>query len=135
MSEYVFVYGSLKPGFGGQESARMVSLMRHVGRAKVSGRLYDFGEYSGAIPDSTQVKLVVGELLELPDEAVLNKLDRYEEYDPNDSHASLFVRRRVQATLENGEIVNAWIYIYNRDPGDAPVIKSGEWTLQKNSFS
>ena len=127
MSEYVFVYGSLKPGFGGEEATKMVGLLRHVGRAKVAGRLYDFGEYCGAILDDAREEFVIGELMEIPTKSVLQKLDQYEEYDPQESRTSLFVRMKVQATLQNGEIVPAWIYVYNGDPGAAPIIESGEY--------
>ena len=133
MSEYVFVYGSLKPGFGGEEARKMVSLLRHVGSAKVAGRLYDFGEYCGAILDEARDEFVKGELLEIPTQSVLRKLDQYEEYDPRGSNISLFVRQRVQATLQTGEIVQAWIYVYNGEPGDAPIIKSGEYQKKRTN--
>ena len=127
MSEYVFVYGSLKPGFGGEEAAKMVGLLRHVASAKVAGRLYDFGEYCGAILDEACGEFVKGELLEVPTQSVLRKLDQYEEYDPRESKTSLFVRQKVQARLQSGEIVPAWIYVYNGETGDAPIIESGEY--------
>lgn len=134
MSEYLFVYGSLKRGFGGKEVTGLANQMKWIGTAKVPGRLYDLGKYVGAIVENDLDSFVKGELLEIPDPSVLKRLDEYEEYNPARVLSCLFVRRQVRARVENGREVDAWIYVYNRDPGDAPIIPSGEYlrTLTKD---
>lgn len=134
MSEYLFVYGSLKRGFGGKEASELANQMKWIGTAQVPGRLYDLGKYVGAIVEKDLDLFVKGELLEIPDSSVLKRLDEYEEYNPARVLSCLFVRQQVRARVEDGRHVDAWIYVYNRDPGDAPVIASGEYlrTLTKD---
>jgi pyruvate carboxylase len=130
MSEYLFVYGSLKRGFGGQEATEISQQLNWIGQAEVYGKLYDLGRYCAAILDRTEDSVIKGELLEIPDASMLKQLDEYEEYDALAPYRGLFVRQKAQ-TLINGRIVEAWIYTYNRDPGDAPVIASGEYTIKR----
>ena len=127
MGQYLFVYGSLKQGRGGKEASRMAQQLRYIGKAQVPGTLYDLGDYAGAIVDTNEESFVIGELVELVDSSVLKQLDEYEQYDPHRSRSCLFVRRKVRASLQNGKTVAAWIYVYNRDPGEAPIIASGEY--------
>ena len=126
MSEYLFVYGSLKRGYGGAETTALLAQVIWLGPAQVRGRLYDFSNYCGAILDPSGDQTIKGELLEIADGSTLGKLDQYENYEPENSD-SLFVRRATTVTLANGSMREAWIYVYNLDPGDAPVIKSGEY--------
>src|SRR5439155_1043404 len=51
MSELVFLYGTLIPGQEPAEMTPVVTRLRRIGPARVKGRLYDFGEYPGAILD------------------------------------------------------------------------------------
>lgn len=134
MSEYLFVYGSLKRGFGGKEATELANQMKWISTAQVPGRLYDLGKYVGAIVETDLDRFVKGELLEIPDSAVLKRLDEYEEYDPARVLSCLFVRRQVRAHVEDGREVDAWIYVYNHEPGNAPIIPSGEYlkTLTKD---
>jgi gamma-glutamylcyclotransferase (GGCT)/AIG2-like uncharacterized protein YtfP len=55
----------------------------------------------------------------------LKSLDAYEGYDPDAPHDSLFARRRVAARLDDGRELQCWVYAYNRDPGDAPLVRRG----------
>jgi gamma-glutamylcyclotransferase (GGCT)/AIG2-like uncharacterized protein YtfP len=127
MKEYLFSYGTLQPKLAPPEVEPLVSKFRHVGRGYIQGRLYDFGDYPGAVLGETQQR-VWGEVFQLPaDTEVLRQLDEYEQFDPSDLKNSQFVREMRLAVLETGEAINAWVYIYNRDPGSAPGIENGDF--------
>ena len=73
-----------------------------------------------------------GELLELPsDKAILDALDRHEEFDPSRPQKSLFIRKKAKIKLANGRNVEGWMYVYNRNPGNAPIIRGGNYSKSK----
>ncbi len=39
-------------------------------------------------------------------------LDPYEGYNPQEAHLTEFRCGRVPDSLDNGEVVNAWVYLY-----------------------
>jgi gamma-glutamylcyclotransferase (GGCT)/AIG2-like uncharacterized protein YtfP len=129
MSQYLFLYGTLKPNEAASEVAETVKTLRHVGSATVPGRLYDFGDYPGAVIDQAAESSIKGELFELPnDDSTLKVLDDYEEFSRTDRKNSLFVRIRTVATVQGGRRLNAWVYVYNRNPGNARQIASGDYS-------
>lgn len=129
MTEYLFLYGTLRPAKVSQEEASIVRRLRRVGSARVFGRLYDLGEYPGAILDSSARTAIRGELFEVPnDPDILSALDKYEEIDKDDGKKSLFVRKKTNVEVSDGRRLESWIYVYNRDPGDARVITSGDYS-------
>ena len=133
MTEFLFLYGTLKPNQADDEVADVIKGLRRIGSATVPGRLYDFGEYPGAILDRNSSKRIHGEVFELPleEDATLKALDEYEEFDVTNPDQSLFVRQRISAKLLDGRRVNCWIYVYNRDPGNARQITSGDYSQTK----
>ena len=108
-----------------EELALVVSCLHRIGTASVRGRLYDFGDYPGAVVDPSSHTSVHGELVELPDDESILALDGYEEFDPANPQRSLFIRTEVRIHLTHGRDVDAWMYVYNKDPGDAPLITGG----------
>ena len=133
MNEYLFVYGSLRNPTGlPEEIVELISTCRRCGAAKVKGRLYDFGAYSGAILDSTTSTIIHGDLLAIPvDARLFDVLDRYEEIDPRNPADCLFARRKTRAELADGTIREAWVYVYNKPTGDAPLIEGGDYQIYK----
>ena len=129
MTEYLFVYGSLRsPCHAPEAIAAVANRFVRLGLGKVNGRLYDFRDFCGAVLDSNGISVVHGELVELPsDEDVLEVLDRYEEIDPLNPANGLFWRQRTTVRLVDGSEKEAWIYTYNRAPGNAPLIISGDY--------
>jgi gamma-glutamylcyclotransferase (GGCT)/AIG2-like uncharacterized protein YtfP len=94
--------------------------------------LYDLGEYPGAIVTPASKSLIRGEVFELPaTPATLRALDEYEEFNYLNEDQSLFVRRRVRATLPDSRQVDCWIYVYNRDPGAAQLLADGIYSKTK----
>jgi gamma-glutamylcyclotransferase (GGCT)/AIG2-like uncharacterized protein YtfP len=71
---------------------------------------------------------VKGELYRLRDPAAdLESLDELEEYDPLHPETSLYVRRICDARMQNGPVLRAWVYAYNRDVSAMEKIASGDW--------
>lgn len=132
MSEHLFLYGTLLPGEAPREIASIVKRFRRLGSAHVRGRLYDFGDFPGAVLDPSSRTMIHGELVALPsDERVLETLDRYEEFDPLDPKKSLFVRKKAKVRMANGSSREGWIYVYNRHPGKAKRVRGGDYLRSK----
>jgi gamma-glutamylcyclotransferase (GGCT)/AIG2-like uncharacterized protein YtfP len=129
MRQYLFVYGSLRsPSQAPAQIASVVNRFHRLGDAQVNGRLYDLGQYCGAVLDDSADSVIHGDLVELPSgDEVLETLDRYEEIDPASIDNSLFARRRATVRLADGSEKEAWIYVYNQPTGDAPVIECGDY--------
>lgn len=131
-SRFLFSYGTLRPRHAPAEIATTVRRLRRVGKGSVRGRLYDLGEYPGAVL-SRSGPLVLGQVFELPDDpGVLSRLDEYEGFDPNRPKGSLFVRRRCLVTLQKGKKLSCWMYTYNRAPGAAPPVMTGDYSKHRN---
>jgi len=114
MIDQVFVYGLLRDG---ESLGHILEGLPRTGPHTLDGfALYDLGRYPGAVHGPGKL---IGELCEIPHEAILTALDEAE-----GAHADppLYLRERARV----GE-VEAWIYIYDRPVNDAPRIASGDW--------
>lgn len=128
MSNFLFVCGTLLPELVPDHLRALVRSFKPLGEGTVRGRLYDLGEYPGAVLDEEAVSVVRGRVFELPDDpSVLEALDDYECVEPNDLAASLFIRNTATAKMANGEELACWIYTYNRDVTGKPVIEDGDY--------
>jgi gamma-glutamylcyclotransferase (GGCT)/AIG2-like uncharacterized protein YtfP len=128
MKQFLFVYGTLAEHPPG-EIADVVQQLELIGDGSIFGRLYDLGEYPGAILGSRPDK-IFGKLLRLPErdaETLLRRLDAYEGYDPKDPASSLFVRRRITINRPNRSPVIGWVYEYRGSVKSRPLIKSGHY--------
>jgi gamma-glutamylcyclotransferase (GGCT)/AIG2-like uncharacterized protein YtfP len=115
MSEFLFAYGTLRPGLAPLSMAALVEQMVPIGAGSVCGRLYDLGEFPGAVLDAESGRRIYGTIFRLPNEAdFLKALDDYEGFEPDCPEASLFSRVLCQANLAAGAAVSCWIYVYRR---------------------
>lgn len=132
ITEYLFLYGTLLADVVPDEVVGALKALRRIGPAQVRGKLYDLGEYPGAILAPSSKTIVRGEIFELPvSPAILKALDNYEEFDPANNEDNLFVRTKVKATLLDGPKVDCWMYVYNDDPGTAPLLADGIYSTTK----
>jgi gamma-glutamylcyclotransferase (GGCT)/AIG2-like uncharacterized protein YtfP len=118
LPDLLFVYGTLRPGHAPAEIADAVDRLQPVNAGWVRGRLLDLGDYPGIILESTTDggagSKVPGQVLLIPDEATLERLDWYEGYSPADPEGSLFRRVRAAVMLQDGSLLeDCWIYVYN----------------------
>ncbi|MEO8601179.1 MAG: gamma-glutamylcyclotransferase family protein [bacterium] len=103
----LFVYGTLQdPAVRANVlGARLVDVVR---RGTVAGALYDLGEYPGLIEAGAHER-VPGLVLDIADDAALQRLDRYEGVDDG-----IYRRQLTRVTLDSGGEVEAWVYVYAR---------------------
>ncbi len=94
--EYLFVYGTLRRDCGNDLHRLIARNSDYVGMATFQGKMYQVAEYPGIVPSSDAKDQVVGELYLLSNTIkLLNVLDEYEEFDPENADDSLFVRTEV----------------------------------------
>jgi gamma-glutamylcyclotransferase (GGCT)/AIG2-like uncharacterized protein YtfP len=124
--ECVFFYGTLMTGFDRRRRLGMDDRLTFRGRGTINGKLFDLGLYPAAVPAADG--RVRGEVFEVTDAGpVLAALDEIEGYQPSAPDVSLYVRRVVPVTLDDGDGVDAWVYFYNAPLGQAPRISSGDY--------
>lgn len=100
--------------------------IRYVGKGKIRAKLYDLGEYPGAVEDKESY--VHGRVYEVKNiERVLPMFDEYEEFHPNKPETSLFIRKDIWVTMENGESLRAFVYLYNKAVERKKAIPTGIW--------
>jgi gamma-glutamylcyclotransferase (GGCT)/AIG2-like uncharacterized protein YtfP len=132
MKQYLFVCGTLMSEYVAGDVAEVMKRLQLIGAGSVRGRLYNLGPYPGAVIDNSATTSIHGELLRLPDdETTLAELDAYEDFNPTRPDDCLFIRKQTSVELVDGQTVDAWMYVYNLDPKDAPIIKSGKWSKNK----
>jgi gamma-glutamylcyclotransferase (GGCT)/AIG2-like uncharacterized protein YtfP len=125
---HLFAYGTLLAGRRPAAIARATRRLAALGAATVRGRLYDLGAYPGLVLDPAAASAVHGTVFALPDDAaLLAGLDAYEGFDPRRPARSLFVRTSVAAALADGRTLDCLVYVYNRDPANAPLLADGRW--------
>ena len=124
----LFVYGSLRSGFKSPAYEYISRYFRFVCDAKVKGKLYDLGEYCAGIT-SDDDGFIIGELYEIKDEGefswAIAQLDDYEGIHVESDEMQLYRREIADAHHEN-ETTSAWIYWYNGDVANKPVVSSGD---------
>lgn len=117
-----FVYGLLMTGGQGFRALDLGASIRRFGPDRIAGRLYHLGEYPGLITGGPGI--VHGEVIGVRDAAIVEKMDAYELYDPENPSASEYRRIEVDL-LDSGKRV--WTYEYNRSVRNLPVIATGNW--------
>jgi len=126
MTDLVFFYGTLMKGFERAGRSGVEAKLTPMGRGSIGGALFDLGIYPAAIP-STDSR-VTGELYRISDlGSVLAVLDELEGHRPTEPDTSLYRRIEAPVTLDDGQIVQAWVYFYNAPLGQAQRIESGDY--------
>lgn len=125
-SYYLFVYGSLLSGFKSPAYEYIAKYFNLIGIATVKGTIYDMGTYPVGTPNDTG-RLIKGELYKIRNvkesSFVLAQLDDYEGLYPDDGEEIYYKRELVETTLESGEKIMAWIYWYDRDVSNRPIVE------------
>jgi gamma-glutamylcyclotransferase (GGCT)/AIG2-like uncharacterized protein YtfP len=124
-----FVYGTLLPNqpnfFLWGSDIKVMESATFLG-----GRLYDMGYYPMLVT-AVSAEKVQGMVITVDTaqyEAVLQRLDELEGYDPEQPEASGYQRRQVEVVLANGRSQQAWVYLgQSHLVADKPVVASGDW--------
>lgn len=113
--DYIFVYGTLKHDANNPMAELLSSHAEFIGEAVYQGKLFKIDYYPGVIPSDDPNDKVSGEVYRLDQsDDVLPLLDLYEEVGSEFPVPNEYIRQLQLVTLNDGSIVNTWIYIYNR---------------------
>ena len=102
MNDLVFVYGTLMKG---KRNHHLLETSTFIDNGSIEGfYMFDLGTYPG-IAKSNYNSKVIGEVYKV-DEKTMEMLDILEEV------GYLYNKEEVEVILNNGETVNAFVYIY-----------------------
>ena len=123
--DLLFVYGSLLDG-NNEFGRYLMHKATQVGQAFFKGRLYDCGEYPGAVADSN-IYNIKGRVYLLKDAiADLKILDDYEGFGIDQEQPNLFIRELITITCNNHPL-SCWVYFYNLSVDGLKEITSGDY--------
>lgn len=109
-------------------SSLLAENCQYVAEAILQGKLYEVDGYPGAVESADPNDRVYGELYRMGDgEAVLARLDDYEECSLSFPEPHEYVRKQLLITVVGGDRVMAWVYIFNRDVSRLTPIESGDY--------
>ena len=107
----LFVYGTLKKGM---RAHHLMDGAKFVQKLSIPGSLYNGGFPCLKLEGSTMVH---GELYEVTDSKVIERLDRYE------GHPDLFKRTEFHKTLDD----TIQVYVYQGSVEGRPLVAGGKW--------
>lgn len=131
---HIFVYGTLGKQARNPARRALAKYAEFSSEATVKGKLFDLGEYPGAVPSRRTDDRVAGELYAIDvdhAEELLKVLDTYEEFDPEDKNDSLFVRDVTEVYGEQQKPLKAWIYWWNGEEDRKAEIPSGDYKVHR----
>ena len=125
--ELLFVYGTLRKG-ATSKAPRLLADCPYVASGYMSGRLYEIAGYPGAVESSNPHDRVVGELYALDHaQQLFSRLDAYEECSAEYPAPHEYLRKTVPVHFDDGTLVEAWTYLYNRATVSLRPILSGDY--------
>jgi len=126
--DFLFVYGTLLRNAGFPVSKILQENSRFYDSGTFPGKLYEVGEYPGAVYLPEAESVVYGNILELKNaEFVLTELDKYEEVGEEFPAPNEYVRIRIPVNCPSGEIFMCWVYLYNWPTEELKQITSGKY--------
>jgi gamma-glutamylcyclotransferase (GGCT)/AIG2-like uncharacterized protein YtfP len=128
--QYLFVYGTLLVT-DNPYAAYLKQNCRFLKKGRFKGRLYDAGEYPGALADRSSRLFVHGSiyLMTEPDK-ILAFTDEYEGIGPNEAIPHEYTRVLLPVETDD-ESITCWTYLYNWPVKDLPKIITGDYLLHK----
>lgn len=99
-----------------------------LGKAYIHGKLYKISWFPGVLLSNDVSEKVYGTLFKLNSVSkTLKVLDDYEGFNESNINESLFKREITTVFLENGNTINAWVYLYNQNIENKQRILSGDF--------
>jgi gamma-glutamylcyclotransferase (GGCT)/AIG2-like uncharacterized protein YtfP len=127
-SKYLFVYGTLMQDFKNEMSKFLASHSQFIAHGYFNGKLFEVDGFPGAILSEYKEDKVYGSIFKLNDnESIFKVLDVYEGIDATSKVPDLYKRNIITSFLENGEILQTWVYIYNLSTTNLVQITSGKY--------
>jgi gamma-glutamylcyclotransferase (GGCT)/AIG2-like uncharacterized protein YtfP len=125
-SGYLFVYGTLLSE-GNEFAAFLMENSVLYGSGKFKGKLYDIGEYPGAIFQPASEYDVHGQVFLMNEPGmILRRLDDYEGFGADQPEPNEFIRTLISVETED-KPVNCWAYLYQLPTDGLWHIKSGNY--------
>ncbi len=122
-SSYLFAYGSLQRDFDNEMSNLVQRSFAYKGKGYFEGSLYDVGDFPAAIFAGRPGSKVHGELFRIPpcEAPLVDLLDEYE------GCPELYERVLMEVTQDDGEIIEAMVYVYKHTTQNLNPIESGNY--------
>jgi gamma-glutamylcyclotransferase (GGCT)/AIG2-like uncharacterized protein YtfP len=100
---------------------------RHVGAARIAGRLYDLGRFPGLKEPRSPDDWVQGDVYDLGENAgpTLCEMDAYE--NAESPPPTPYERELATVLLADGRTLTVWVYWYRGDVREEQVIASGSY--------
>jgi gamma-glutamylcyclotransferase (GGCT)/AIG2-like uncharacterized protein YtfP len=129
MSDYLFVYGTLRQTSNNPKAAALHARAKLIGEGWVTGRLYKISWYP-ALKLEKDGQPVYGDIYQLEEPVkteLLKDMDAYEGIAGGQPDMSEYSRVLTKVHTPNGHL-KCWTYQYNWDiPLDAEVFESGDF--------
>ena len=127
MNNLLFVYGTLL-NENNEYAVYLKNHSRFYSNGKIKGKLYDIGEYPGAILLPKGEDYIYGSILELDQpENVFPVVDDYEGYGNDQPGPNEFIRLLAQVETSSA-LLNCWVYVYNLPIAGLKLIKNGRYS-------
>jgi len=122
INNYLFVYGTLL-----DDDNEFGRYLEHNCSFYAKGRLYDIGEYPGAVADALRPGYVYGSIYIMNDATeTLKLLDDYEGFGEEQEQPNLFVREVIEVEIDVKKLA-CWVYLYNLATDNYPPVLSGKY--------
>ncbi len=126
MNNLLFIYGTLLNEHN-EFAVYLKNNSSFCSPAKLQGKLYDAGEYPGAILSYEKDSYVYGNILEINNPAkVLPVIDAYEGFGEHQPQPNEFVRVLTEVETDAGP-VTCWGYLYNLPVSGLKLIEEGRY--------
>ena len=136
MTQCLFVYGTLRQGAETYFSAQLRRRAVSIGLAYLRAQLFLIEDYPGAVDSNNQNHRVLGEVYTLPQGEdrtdLLRFIDQYEECGPNDPPPTEYIRVERPVELLSGEMIIAYVYLYNCSIEQLTLIEDGDFLSIKD---
>lgn len=130
LNSYLFVYGTLLQK-GNKFAAFLNGNSRFYGKGKVSGKLYDIGDYPGLVLQHGGGQFAYGNIYALIyPKATLKILDDYEGLGDYHMQPNEFIRE-LTPVESDGDLLECWVYLYNLPVDGFQYIVSGNYLEHK----
>lgn len=113
-SDFLFVYGTLMHEVSHEMAEFLQMHSKLYDEGYINGKLYDLGDYPGALLSHNPEDKVWGQIFQLDaTEIVIPVLDEYEGYGPPYTSPYLFLRKKEMVTSKKKDMLQCWVYLYN----------------------
>ncbi len=127
MSDYLFVYGTLKRRSRHAMARRLAQSARYVGAATIAGRLYHLGRFPGLKEPRFAEDRVHGDVYDLGANAepTLREMDAYE--NAESPPPTPYERQPATVVMADGRALAVWVYWYRGVVSEEHFIAGGSY--------